>query len=264
MLQFCKNRLKIEQNCRTLSLISVQNYMQNLDKILVSKLGNHQRAQVSLLSNHFLIDRLSSVANFSCNAANDVDCTCWLQQEKSDQIYLMVQHSSEEKYFLMARWTSSGLSFFPVVSPFSNALKRKDFWAALNQNVDLIGRPHPCWRNNRITAPNALEAETVGKDVTNEKESSCHNHLISKWFSHIVKRQGSFWYRVNSFDNVAFQLIKCLKCCRAMDNSAKIKITQLAIIVLFMLSLLCEFTIFGFSSCRLNIICTFGEMSHHF
>ena len=90
MLQFCKNRLKIEQNCRTLSLISVQNYMQNLNKILVSKLGNHQRAQVSLLSNHFLIDRLSSVANFSCNAANDVDCTCWLQQEKSDQIYLMV------------------------------------------------------------------------------------------------------------------------------------------------------------------------------
>ena len=62
MLQFCKNRLKIEQNCITLSLILVQNYMQNLNKILVSKLGNDQRAQVSLFSNHFLIDRLSSVA----------------------------------------------------------------------------------------------------------------------------------------------------------------------------------------------------------
>ena len=37
--------------------------------------------------------------------------------------------------------------------------------------------------------------------------SSCQNHLISKCFFHIVKRRGSFWYRVSSFDNVAFQLI---------------------------------------------------------
>ena len=41
MLQFCRNRLKIEQIFRTLSLMLVQTYMQNLKKILVSKLGNH-------------------------------------------------------------------------------------------------------------------------------------------------------------------------------------------------------------------------------
>ena len=58
---------------------------------------------------------------------------------------------------------------------------------------------------------------------------SCQNHPISKWFFHIVKRWGSFWYRVNSFNNVAFQLIRCLKCCRAFGSSAKNKITQLAI-----------------------------------
>ena len=41
MLQFCKNTLKIEQNCRTLSLMLLQNYMQNLNRILASKSGNH-------------------------------------------------------------------------------------------------------------------------------------------------------------------------------------------------------------------------------
>ena len=42
MLQFCRNRPKIEQNSRTLSLmLLVQNYMQNLNKILVSQFGNH-------------------------------------------------------------------------------------------------------------------------------------------------------------------------------------------------------------------------------
>ena len=41
MLQFCKIRLKNEQNCGTLLSMLVQNYMQNLDKILVSKFGNH-------------------------------------------------------------------------------------------------------------------------------------------------------------------------------------------------------------------------------
>ena len=146
----------------------VQNYMQNRNKILVSKLGYHYRPLLSLFSNHFLIDRLPSVGSFSCNAANDFDRTCWLQLEKSDQICSTVQYSSEEKHFLMARWTSSGLSFFPVIPPFSNILKRKAFWAALNRNVDLIGRPHPCWRNNGITAPNALDAGAVGEDVTNE------------------------------------------------------------------------------------------------
>ena len=40
MLQFCRNRLKTEQNCRTLSLMFIQNYMQNLNKILVSNFGN--------------------------------------------------------------------------------------------------------------------------------------------------------------------------------------------------------------------------------
>ena len=34
MLQFCRKRLKTEQNCRALSLILVQNYMWNLSKIL--------------------------------------------------------------------------------------------------------------------------------------------------------------------------------------------------------------------------------------
>ena len=37
--QFFRNRLKIEQNFRTLSLMLVQNYMQNLNKILISKFG---------------------------------------------------------------------------------------------------------------------------------------------------------------------------------------------------------------------------------
>ena len=41
MLQFCRNRLKIEQIFRALSLMSVQTHMQNLKKFLVSKLGNH-------------------------------------------------------------------------------------------------------------------------------------------------------------------------------------------------------------------------------
>ena len=125
MLQFCKNRLKIEQNCITLSLILVQNYMQNLNKILVSKLGNHQRAQVSLFSNHFLIDRLSAVA--MSPAMLPMLLNALADSSKKKVIGFTVQHSSEEKYFLMARWTFSGLSFFPVVSPFSNILKRKDF-----------------------------------------------------------------------------------------------------------------------------------------
>ena len=34
MLQFCRNRLKIEQSCRTLLLMLVQNYLPNLNKIL--------------------------------------------------------------------------------------------------------------------------------------------------------------------------------------------------------------------------------------
>ena len=39
--QFCRNKLKIEQNCITQSLTLVQNYMWNLAKILVSKFNNH-------------------------------------------------------------------------------------------------------------------------------------------------------------------------------------------------------------------------------
>ena len=42
MLQFCRNKLKIEQNLRALSLMLVQNYMQNLHKMLVSKFDNHE------------------------------------------------------------------------------------------------------------------------------------------------------------------------------------------------------------------------------
>ena len=38
MLQFCKNRLKIERNCRILSSMLVQNYMEILNKILSSVL----------------------------------------------------------------------------------------------------------------------------------------------------------------------------------------------------------------------------------
>ena len=41
MLQFCRNKLKIEENLRALSLMLVQNYMQNLHKMLVSKFDNH-------------------------------------------------------------------------------------------------------------------------------------------------------------------------------------------------------------------------------
>ena len=41
MLQFCRDRFKIEQNSRTLSLMLVQNYTQNLNKILVSRFINH-------------------------------------------------------------------------------------------------------------------------------------------------------------------------------------------------------------------------------
>ena len=41
MLQFYRNRLKTEENCRTLSLMLIQNYVRNLNKILVSKFGNH-------------------------------------------------------------------------------------------------------------------------------------------------------------------------------------------------------------------------------
>ena len=41
MLQFCTNRLKIEQKNRPLSLMLAQNYMQNLNKILVFKFGNY-------------------------------------------------------------------------------------------------------------------------------------------------------------------------------------------------------------------------------
>ena len=48
MLQVCRNRLTIEQNCRTLSLVLVQNYMQNLTKILVSKFSNHSNFSVGI------------------------------------------------------------------------------------------------------------------------------------------------------------------------------------------------------------------------
>ena len=41
MLQFCRNRPKIGQNWRTLSLMLVENYMGNINKILVSKIGRH-------------------------------------------------------------------------------------------------------------------------------------------------------------------------------------------------------------------------------
>ena len=41
MLQFCRKRLNIEQNCRTLWLMLVQNYMQDPNEILVSKFGNY-------------------------------------------------------------------------------------------------------------------------------------------------------------------------------------------------------------------------------
>ena len=40
MLQFCRNRLKMKQNCRTLSFMLVQIYMSNLNKTVVSKFGN--------------------------------------------------------------------------------------------------------------------------------------------------------------------------------------------------------------------------------
>ena len=48
-----------------------------------------------------------------------------------------------------------------------------------------------------------------------------------------------------------------------MNFNAKNKITELLIIALLGLSLLCKFRIFGFSSCRFNIICIFGDMNHH-
>ena len=54
MLQFCRNTLKIEQNCRTLSLMFVQNSMQNLNKILVSKFDNHYRFSVGIVSSSIL------------------------------------------------------------------------------------------------------------------------------------------------------------------------------------------------------------------
>ena len=48
MLQFFRNRLKIEQDCRTLSSMLVQIYMQNLNKILVSKFNNHYNFSVGI------------------------------------------------------------------------------------------------------------------------------------------------------------------------------------------------------------------------
>ena len=41
MLQFYRNIIKIKQNCKTLSLMLVQNYLQNLNKILVSNFAYH-------------------------------------------------------------------------------------------------------------------------------------------------------------------------------------------------------------------------------
>ena len=41
MLQFSRNRIKTEQNCRTLSMMFVPNQIRNLNKILASKFGNH-------------------------------------------------------------------------------------------------------------------------------------------------------------------------------------------------------------------------------
>ena len=48
MLQFCRNTLKIEENCRTLPLMLVQNYIENLNKILVSKFSYHQNFSVGI------------------------------------------------------------------------------------------------------------------------------------------------------------------------------------------------------------------------
>ena len=48
MLQFCINKLKIEQNHRALLLTLVQNYLQNLNKILVSKVSNHCNFSVGI------------------------------------------------------------------------------------------------------------------------------------------------------------------------------------------------------------------------
>ena len=47
MLQFCKNRLKIERNFQH-SFMLVQNYMQSLNKISVSKFGNHENFSVGV------------------------------------------------------------------------------------------------------------------------------------------------------------------------------------------------------------------------
>ena len=48
MLQFSRNRLKIEQNCRTLPVMLVQNCMQNLNKMLVSKQVKHENFTVGV------------------------------------------------------------------------------------------------------------------------------------------------------------------------------------------------------------------------
>ena len=48
MLQFSRNKLKIEQNCRRLPVMLVQNCMQNVNKILVSKQGNHENFTVGI------------------------------------------------------------------------------------------------------------------------------------------------------------------------------------------------------------------------
>ena len=217
-----------------------------------------------MLSNHFCMDILPSVGNFSCNAANDVDGTCLLQREKkwsdlvNGAIFLRTKALSHGQMdFFWAFLFPNSLSIFKCLEEksFLSSIEWKcwpDSWTPslmkkqLNNGTKFIGS-WSCWRGcYKWMGP------------------SCQNHPISKWFFHIVKRWGSFWYRVNSFNSVTFQLIKCLKCCRAVGSSAKNKITHLAITALFVLSLICEFRIFGFSSCRLNIICTFGEMSHHF
>ena len=53
MLQFCKNRLKIEQKNKTLSLMLVQNYMQNSNfSILQGKLTQIAKKLTLLFFQH--------------------------------------------------------------------------------------------------------------------------------------------------------------------------------------------------------------------
>ena len=60
----------------------------------------------------------------------------------------LVKYWSDDSFCLIAMWTSSGLCFFPVLSPSANRLNKKIFCIWLKRKVILLGNAQPWFENS--------------------------------------------------------------------------------------------------------------------